>query len=80
MSIKIEKNIPFEKPSKNRKYPFGKMQVGDSFISHEEYTHKRSASVVSSANYFRKNTPGKLDWKFAVRKVEGNKIRVWRIK
>lgn len=73
--IKIEKNIPFPRYTKNgrstnRKYPWEEMQVGDSFFS-----EKKATTMVSAANHAGK----RLGMKFAT-KSENKGTRVWRIK
>jgi len=69
--MKIEKNIPLL--SRRCKYPFPKMDVGDSIFidgkTTREATARRAASLYGSRN----------KKKFACRKVEGG-VRIWRIK
>lgn len=69
--FKIEKGIPAPRYSKGRglKYPFDKMEVGDSFLATGSKPH-----VVSScaSNFGKKNSK-----KFVTRIVDGG-VRVWR--
>lgn len=70
--VKIEKSVPIPEGSGkgSKKYPFGEMEVGDSF-----YTENNG--VVASVSYWRsRNAPNK---EFVTRK-EGEGRRVWRIK
>ena len=84
--IKIDKDIPIPDkcPNDGRgrkvKYPFRQMEVGDSFLYEEPFSQAAQAKLHSCAYAFKKNNPEKKNWKFTVRKVEGDKIRVWRIK
>jgi len=70
MKIKIEKNIPFTGHGNNGKFPFYKMEVGDSFLVGLE--DKSSLQSMDSA-YGRKNNK-----KFTTRQSDDG-IRVWRI-
>ena len=84
--IKIEKNVPIpdkcpnDGRGKKSKYPFEKMEVGDSFLHDEPYSHAAQTRLHNAARNFKNYHRDKFDWKFTVRKVEGNKIRVWRVK
>lgn len=69
--IKIEKGIPLTNPvhpGGQRKYPFGEMELGDSF-----YWDGKRHRVDSAASYYGKRN----NKKFAVRK-EGSGARCWR--
>lgn len=70
----IEKGIPVaEIQLVDPRYPFEKMEVGDSFfVKHEG----KSRNAVSAAVYYYEQ---KLGRDFAQRKVEGG-FRIWRIK
>lgn len=75
---KIEKNIPVPAArSRVTKYPFDKMDVGDSFLivkqDGEEHEKIRMKAVGAACGYAK--TKG---WKFRTRK-EGENLRVWRI-
>jgi len=73
--MKIEKGIPI--PEKSYiKYPWGKMEVGDSFFLFFEYTKREHQSISGSqASWKRYN---KSNYKFTIRKVDGG-IRAWRL-
>lgn len=71
--VRIEKGVPL--PTNKSKYPFAKMEIGDSFVVNET-TPSRTSTY---AHYAGK----RLGMKFTVRTVEeeGRKvIRVWRVK
>lgn len=65
--IKIEKNVEMPNSRHNEKYPFGKMEVGDSFVTTEKYV-RAAAQIFGKIN-------GK---KFITRTQEDKSIRVWR--
>ncbi|WP_324069876.1 MAG: hypothetical protein RSE15_05045 [Flavobacterium sp.] len=78
--VQIEKNIPIPAPKKKEcKYPFHKMEVGDSFF----YPLKDECSTAllqmkisnASCTYNRKDKTGK---KFKTTQLS-NGVRVWRI-
>ena len=73
--FKIEKDVPTPtETQRTAKYPFGKMEVGDSiFISSEESPPSGS---YSASSYYALRHP---ELKFTTRKVEGG-YRIWRIK
>lgn len=82
MDFKIEKNIEMPKragrPEKtNRRFPFDKMEVGDSFLvpSDEPKVSTKFLSGITSAVYqFKKMNKSR---NFSCRRVEGG-VRVWR--
>lgn len=83
MEYKIESSI--EMPTrfsygKGRfcKYPFGQMNIGDSFIISEEYSRESMSKYSNAARNFGKTQNPVM--KFSTRKVEGSKIRIWRVK
>ena len=68
--IKIEKGIPIpQQGSQNIKWPFGELEVGDSFVM----KGKDKPTVASYVSYWRRKT----GWGFATRRVEGG-TRIWR--
>jgi len=70
MTYYIEKNIPRKSSGHNQsKYPFAKMELGDSFF----YEGERSV-ITSAAAHGTKKT----GWKFSISK-ENNGFRVWRV-
>lgn len=82
--IKIEKGIEIPKKEHKTKYPFPDMKVGDSFLWPKRYSRQESKNCYcAAANWVNRmkfyDETGK-DWKFSVRKVEGNRIRIWRVK
>ncbi len=77
MEIKIEKNIPI--PVTEIKYPFDKMDIGDSFFIPEDDKKVRlkiQCAVRSYFNIYRKKT--KATMKIISKSLE-NGVRVWRI-
>lgn len=72
MDIKIDKKVPMpimKGNSSQRKYPFGKMKVGDSF-----YIEIERNKIASAASYYGIRN----GVKFSLR-LEGNGFRVWRV-
>lgn len=70
----VEKNVPFPtKAVRSFKYPFGHMEVGDSFaVPGSSYSR-----IYSAASHYGKRSKTK----FIVRKIPGtDEIRCWRIK
>lgn len=67
--FKIEKNVP-NPSNKQNGYPFGEMDVGDSFLVTDPRDILR---VVSAVSYFGKRN----NKKFSIR-AEGESKRVWR--
>lgn len=65
--VEIDKEIPLPEPRK--KYPYGAMEVGESFL-----VSSSSLQVVCNANYRAGKRLGK---KFIARK-EDSGVRVWR--
>ena len=68
--MQIESNVPFEDNSKNRKYPWQDMEVGDSVLITEN-THSARCSAYS---YGKRN-----DKEFRSRTEDGG-IRIFRTK
>lgn len=70
--IKIEKGVPLlKKRYGGLKYPFGKMEVGDSFVFGPEGV---DSCASSARTYAIKNNK-----KFAHRKLGDGRVRIWRI-
>lgn len=70
----IEKNIPVPEQSgrgRRAKYPFSKMEVGDSVFFPGENSSSR-CSIAAHAYGHR------VGWKFSVRTMDGG-VRIWRI-
>jgi hypothetical protein len=71
--IKIEKNIPIPAPgTRGGVYPFGQMEVGDSFLAGLSSQDKLKAA--SASHWFGKRNSKK----FSVLKTDGG-FRVWRV-
>jgi hypothetical protein len=69
----IEKNV---EPPKRGVYPFGIMQIGDSFAfpASERVRVSAAASV-----YAKKSTQKGKELRFTVRKVDADTYRIWRV-
>ncbi len=73
MTFKIEKNLPIARVKKAKAiYPFGGMEVGDSF----EYDAVIHNKVTPAACCYGK----RHNKKFSIRKIDDKKYRIWRIK
>ena len=74
----IEKNVPIPKPQvvgRPSKYPFEKMDVGDSFfVENQKHESVYKLSVTISQATRRSRLKGK---RFTVRQLDGG-VRVWR--
>lgn len=68
--IKVEKGIPL--PSSYGKYPFSKMEVGDSFKWPLEC---RARLNTAAANYAKSH-----DMRFTIRAISPRELRIWRTK
>lgn len=74
--IEIDKNISLPASSgrgAKAKYPFGSMEIGDSFPIPEG---KKMSVYLSSRSWANSR---KLLWKFSVRKDEAGAYRCWRV-
>ena len=69
--IKIDRNVPVPRSISRAKYPFGELEVGESFLIPGKRTVDISGTIGLARVKFR-------PWKFASRTVEGG-VRVWRI-
>lgn len=81
----IEKNVErldAYEAAKDYKYPFNKMEVGDSFLYSTGYTKSEYSKINSAAcNYVRRQYEIKnIVLEFEIRKTHENGIRVWRVK
>lgn len=74
MSIVIESGVPA--PSGRAGYPFGAMDVGDSFLveADEDSSKKVATSIGASARNYARKSGGK----FSVRTVDEG-VRCWRV-
>lgn len=78
--MKIEKNIPIP-PRKNKElHIIRNMEIGDSILSDMEYSRWNMAKFSSWARNFANKSTDCKHYKFTCRKVDGNKMRLWRIK
>ena len=68
--IQIEKGVPVPKARTPMKYPFEKMEVGDSF-----FVPKSQGNVSSAAVYWQKRHKGR---RFVTRAENGG-ARCWRV-
>lgn len=82
----IEKNIPIpagKRENQTSLYPFKEMKVGDSFSIGVIEGSKGDSDVamrkVGNAARNWKNKVGRTEWKFRVRKMEDNSVRIWRV-
>lgn len=69
MSIKIDKDIPL--PVQGKDLPFGKMEVGDSFLVPRNISHSYMQQLVHKAQK-------KLAWQFSLRRTKDGP-RCWRV-
>ena len=69
---KIERNVPLPLITRESKYDFRNMGVGDSFLFPSSIAH----SVRAAATHFSRRNGGVF--KFTVRKVDGGNYRCWR--
>ncbi len=74
---RIEKGVPLSYTY--AKYPFGSMDIGDSFLVKTK--DKKAArllivSVINSAKSFCKRR--ELNWKFRAKTIDDRNIRIWR--
>lgn len=78
--IKIEKNVPFFKTKREKKYPFDEMDIGDSFLfkPKDELIEKGRSYILMAANYYKKKR-NKHDLKFKTA-IENGNVRIWRVK
>lgn len=80
--MKIDKYIPLPIQTRKRKlkYPFDKLEVGESFVA-GSYTDNLIQSVRTTAAHYVNKLPADKTIKLSVRKVIENEkevIRVWR--
>lgn len=78
----IEKNIPvIGKKESYSRYPFSKMEQGDSFLV-EVPEGKTKANTVNAIRvaFIYYASQNKLSWECTVRSIDSNHIRIWRIR
>ncbi len=70
--FKIEKNVPIPNDAlNNNRYPFTKMEVGDSFLITDDTPSRSVLAGQASRRYAPK--------RFVGRKAEGGGRRIWRV-
>jgi len=75
MSIQIENNIPApSKPSSRNSYPFGELEVGQSFVV--ELDGLKSWATVFTAI---QNAQNRYGIKLTTRLIEEGRRRIWRV-
>lgn len=77
---KVEKGVPITRKTMDRcRFPFDKMDVGDSFLipAKEQEPMKARISIYSATNSFNRNHKTKLKMSSRADKTG---LRVWRIK
>ena len=89
MEYKILKNVPFpvkkkakrDAPkgiqSREKKYPFDEMNIGDCFMIGEHNSYKSTALSNASRSFVKYNK--KTGWKFSVSMTDKGQIGIWRI-
>lgn len=79
--MEIEKGIPipedFGRKTKSRKYPFDKLEVGNSFVV-GDYSAELQRSVGNAGRIYAKFYQPEAE--YTTRKTEDNKLRCWRVK
>jgi hypothetical protein len=69
MKYKIEKNVPIPEKKGRKKYPFGDMEIGDSFVMQK---------VITTANSIARSYGNRHKVRFTCYAISENKTRVWR--
>jgi len=78
--MKIDKGIEMPEARINScKYPFRKMEIGDSFLHEKPYSRENMSLISNNARNFCSQSKDCKHYKFSARKVDDG-IRVWRIK
>jgi len=78
--FQIERNIPMPEPSKGvrNKYPWAKLQIDESFlVPCGEY---EVPELMNSLTSCRAAAQRKTGFRFSLRKIKGQGVRVWRTK
>ena len=73
--IKIQKGVPLPDKKGMHEYPFGDMEVGDSFALPNEDVNLGARLRSRFNNYCSSN---RLDWKASI-KTSIHEVRIWRI-
>jgi hypothetical protein len=73
--MEIEKNVPLPAKNKKTKWPFSKMEVGDSVVV------EGKSATSSCPGYSAAAAIGAWKgWSFSGRAIGDNKVRIWRTK
>ena len=78
----IEKNIKLTKTQKvagESKYPFSKMEIGDSFFVSENAEKPTANTVRQMAHNFGKKSGAKFSARVVVEEGKGRGLRIWRV-
>lgn len=82
-AIKVEKGVPLpfgKARGYQRRYPFDKMKVGDSFFIPSNDPEVRRTNLLNAAAHYRNWSRKPSDKHFRVKTaLEGKGFRVWRI-
>lgn len=78
---KIEKDVPIPKRGRKPMYPFGDMDVGDSFVFANPYSRSAQSRAGCAIRTWMKHSPieNVTDRIYITRRVD-NTVRVWRIR
>ena len=76
--MKIEKGLPLPKIGKVSKYPFAKMEIGDSVFFADEEGGSKSKPATAAKVYAHRASKRKGKIKFAARAENGG-VRIWRV-
>jgi len=79
--FKIEKNIPIPLSTREHKYPFDDMEIGDSFLAHwktKNLTKKEKNNMVTSIKGASRAV--RLKGKKFCTRCNGKGVRCWRTK
>jgi len=72
MEFKIEKNVPAPPTTSLMRWPFGEMEIGDSFTVPVELRER----CRSAAGAYQRQHP---DWKYTLQKENDTTWRLWRV-
>lgn len=80
MKLRVEKGIPIPERVRTPKYPWGELEVGDSFfIPREENDSKRYRAYIAAGSFSCNNAKG-IRLKAVMREEGGiSGTRVWRV-
>lgn len=76
--IRDDMPIPERVSTRVHKYPFAKMEVGQSFVIPAVNAPKTGVSAVMSASAGYRRNKGAMDKKFVVTELDNGDIGVWR--